>query len=216
MIALIIIIVFLLILNLVPIGVDGGYENSSFFLSLKVGPFRVMRILPAPELSEEEKRRREFRKAEKKEKKSAKSKKEANTESDSEKKFDKDLIVALIPMGLHALKRFRHRLSIDLFKIYFVSGGNPYSAAMNYGYISAAFGTILPLLDSLFNIGERDVRVSVDFDAGQTSVDARLILTIQLWEVIYIAVAFAAEFIRYKINNSRNNAVKSDVQSDAA
>ena len=217
MAALIIIIAFLLVLNLIPLGIDGGYEASEVFLSLKAGPFRVLRILPAKPLSEEEKLLRQQKKAEKQAKKDAKKAQEEETAGPKPKsKLSKDLIMALISMGLHALKRLRHRLSIDLLKLHFVSGGDPYSAAMNYGYVSAAFGTVLPLLDSAFNIGERDVKVSVDFDSGRTSIDARLILTIQLWEIIYIAAAFAAEFIRYKINDRRKTAAEADTQSDAA
>lgn len=217
MAVLIIIIAFLLVLNLIPLGIDGGYEASELFLSLKAGPFRVLRILPAKPLSEEKKLLRQQKKAKKQAKKNAKKgQAEENAAPKPRRRPDKALSMALISMGLHALKRLRHRMSIDLLKLHFVSGGDPYSAAMNYGYASAAFGIVLPLLDSAFNIGERDVSVSVDFDTGQASIDVRLILTIQLWEIIYIAAAFAVEFIRYKINDRRKAAAEADAQSDAA
>ena len=109
-------------------------------------------------------------------------------------------------MGLHAMERFRRRLCIDLLELKLVCGGDdPYNTAMSYGYVSAAVGALLPFVERTFKITEKRINIDVDFDSGHFSYYARLILTIQIWEALYISFAFLYEFIVFRIKQHKQN-----------
>ena len=182
MLALIIILLVLLALMLLPVGVDARYDGA-VGLKVKAGPFRVT-VLGG-------KKREKPKKPEKP--KPEKPKKE-------KKPPDFGLILDLLKLGFRALGRFRRKLSVDFFAFRFTAAASdPYAAAMLYGRLCAAFETVLRLVGTAFRVTERDIALDVDFEAESPKIDTRLILTIQIWKILYIGLAFGAGFLRLRL-----------------
>jgi hypothetical protein len=197
LLALAIVITLLALLLLMPVGADVGYDGE-FCLRLKVGVVSLT-LFPGKKKKE---------KGGKKKGKSDKAK--SGKEKKAKPKPDKDFIIALIKMALRALGKLRRHISVDLLELKLVCGGSdPYSTAMSYGYATAAVGALYPMLERGLNIRDRDIDIDIDFDAGKPSFSARLILTIQVWEIIYIAIAFLSDFIKYK-TKKRREALKTE------
>lgn len=86
---------------------------------------------------------------------------------------------------LEFLTDFRHKLRVDRLKFKLVlAGGDPADLALNYGKAWAALGNLWPRLESLFVIKKRDVEVLCDFEGSQTTVTARLDLSITLGRLL--------------------------------
>lgn len=194
MVVLTIIIVVLALILLLPVGADACIQNSGGYVKAKLGPIKIDLVsFPRKDRPRKAKYEEEADKAqdERKERKRA-------------LKLEHGDILPVIKMGLRALGRFRRRLSVDLLEIEVVCGGNdPYNTAMSYGYISAAFGTLIPLAERVFKIADRKIKLDIDFDSGCFRYFARLIMTVQVWEILYIAFAFLFEFISYKIKKRK-------------
>ena len=83
--------------------------------------------------------------------------------------------------------------------------GDPCDLAINYGRAWAAVGNLMPRLERVLVIKKQDIDVECDFTASQTTICARLDLTITLGRILAIAVVYGfravVEFI--KINNKR-------------
>ena len=165
-------------LNLLPVGVDAAYADDVFSLSARIGPFRL-RLLPKPPDAKPKK--------EKPKKKSAPP--------------DLKTILGLAKLGLQALDRFRQKLRVQLLRLVFVSGApDPYDTALEFGYVNAALGALTPLAERALRIEERDIQTGVDFQAEQPRIDARIVCTIRIGQIVVIALAFGIGFLKQKMH----------------
>ena len=169
----------LTVLNLLPVGVDAAYADDVFSLAARIGPFRL-RLLP---------------KKEKPKKQSAPP--------------DIRTILALAKLGLQALDRFRQRLRVQLLRLVFVSGASdPYDTALAFGYVNAALGALTPLAERALRIDERDIQTGVDFQAERPRIDARIVCTIRIGQIVIIALAFGAGFLKQKMHAKQARAAR--------
>ena len=109
-------------------------------------------------------------------------------------------------MALDLLNDFRRKLRVNRLEANIVmAGGDPCDLAINYGRAWAAVGNLMPRLERVLVIKKQDIDVECDFTASQTTICARLDLTITLGRILAIAVVHGfravVEFI--KINNKR-------------
>ena len=189
----------LTVLNLLPVGVDAAYADETFSLAARIGPFRL-RLLPKPP------------DAKPKKKKPQKPKKEKPKKEKPKKKSappDIRTILALAKLGLQALDRFRQRLRVQLLRLVFVSGApDPYDTALAFGYVNAALGALTPLAERALRIDERDIQTGVDFQAGQPRIDARIVCTIRIGQIVVIALAFGVGFLKQKRNAKQARAAR--------
>ena len=189
----------LTVLNLLPVGVDAAYADETFSLAARIGPFRL-RLLPKPP------------DAKPKKKKPQKPKKEKPKKEKPKKKSappDIRTILALAKLGLQALNRFRQRLRVQLLRLVFVSGApDPYDTALAFGYVNAALGALTPLTERALRIDERDIQTGVDFQAGQPRIDARIVCTIRIGQIVVIALAFGVGFLKQKRNAKQARAAR--------
>lgn len=207
MLVLIIILLILSLILLLPVGADACFYNDGGRLKVKAGPVSIT-LLSLP---------KEYKP--KKPKKAKKSKKDKKSEEDEEpkaaeghkkKKLSLQDILALVKIGLRALGRFRRQLSVDLLELELTcAGDDPYSTAMSYAYLSAASGTLLPMLHRVMKIRDERIKLDVNFELPGMEYYTHVIATIQIWEVLYIAFAFLFGFIGYKIK-SRSKTKKSE------
>ena len=166
------------VLNLLPVGVDAAYADDVFSLAARIGPFRL-RLLPKPPDQKPKKKKPKKRSA----------------------PPDIRAILALAKLGLQALDRFRQRLRVQLLRLVFVSGASdPYDTALAFGYVNAALGALTPLAERALRIDERDIQTGVDFQAERPRIDARIVCTIRIGQIVIIALAFGAGFLKQKMH----------------
>ena len=189
----------LTVLNLLPVGVDAAYADETFSLAARIGPFRL-RLLPKPP------------DAKPKKKKPQKPKKEKPKKEKPKKKSappDIRTILALAKLGLQALNRFRQRLRVQLLRLVFVSGApDPYDTALAFGYVNAALGALTPLAERALRIDERDIQTGVDFQAERPRIDARIVCTIRIGQIVVIALAFGVGFLKQKMHSKQARAAR--------
>ncbi len=209
MVVLLIILALILLIFVVPYGIDVIYSDGVLRLGVKLGPFRLWLLPRRPKKPktarqlEREKRKREKKDAKKRAKKERGEQDE--TQKVKEKKpFDLDFVLALLKMAVHAIRRFFHSFTVDFLRLHYVVGTpDPYDTAMQYAYIGAALSALPPLAGKVIRVRKSDVLVSADFTAESPAIDARLVLSLQLFKIVHMAVAFAAEFIGWKIKHRR-------------
>ena len=196
MTALIIILAILLIIALLRIGVYVSYSDSGVILDAVIGPFKI-HFLP-----------KEEKKQKKTKEKTAKTK---PTKSQPAKKDKKGgvakLVFDLLPGIGSALGKFRRKLRIDTLTVYFTSAAaDPCDAAMNFGYVSAGFGTLCAFIRRFFKVKKLDLQSFVNFDTDKPLVFIEAQFTLAIWEIISIAGGFGLFFIKiYKNANNENS-----------
>ena len=180
----------LAVLNLLPVGVDAAYTDETFSLAACVGPLRL-RLLPKPPDAKPKKKKSPKPKKEKPKKKSAPP--------------DIRTILALAKLGLQALNRFRQRLRVQLLRLVFVSGApDPYDTALAFGYVNAALGALTPLAERALRIDE------LDFQAERPRIDARIVCTIRIGQIVVIALAFGVGFLKQKMHSKQARATRAN------
>jgi hypothetical protein len=203
LLVLAIILAALLLINLVPVGVDGGFAGTAPFLSARAGPFTIG-ILPKRDRAESPRQRqaRLAKKAEQKAKKEEKKKRERLEEKKKGSRFA--TARELVRMGMRTLSRLRRHLCVDLFLLrWTAAASNPYDAAMQYGAVCAALGTLVPMAERTLKIRECEMEVNVRFDLEKPEIEARILLTLRIWEIVWVGLNFGMEYLRWRLNHRR-------------
>ena len=55
---------------------------------------------------------------------------------------------------------------------------------------------ILPLIENNFNIKKRDLRASVNFEAAEPYIYVKAILSLAVWEAVYVAFGVVKNMIK--------------------
>jgi len=186
----------LVLLLLVPIGVDVEYSEGRVRLYFRIAWF-TRTVYPT-------------------EKKADKTKKPKKTKKKQTKKksldVEKDEILDGISLVIASLKKLR--FSVHRLKLHFISAfPDPYQTAMVYGYACAAVNTL-----DLANRKNADVQLAVDFEEEQYYLDIYLSVTIRIYYILKFAVCLAVGAIplmlrrRKRIKTKENStAVKGKV-----
>ena len=179
MIVLFVILAILVIVAFLRLGVNVRYDEEGLFVSVFAGPVRIT-VIP---------RKKKDPDSKKKKKKKEKPKEAEEEEEEKKKGGTVRKLLDIISAVSECLRRFRKRLLVNELTLrYCAAGGpDPAKAAMSYGYINAAAGTVLGHLDKLFRIRKKDISTSVDFSAEEPLVFAKLKLSLSVWEIFYIA-----------------------------
>ncbi|MCM1149847.1 MAG: DUF2953 domain-containing protein [Butyricicoccus sp.] len=190
MTALWIILAILILLLLLPVGVDAAFLGGVFSLAVKAGPLKI-RILPA--------------KPKKPKMKKPKKKKDKKEESAKPKqKLTLEDIKSIARLALKALSRLRRFLSIDVLELYLrVGGGDPYDTVKQYGAINAALGAALPYVHGAFKIKKQDIQTAIDFSEEKLSADAHIAATYQIWEILCIAFCVLGSLIVWLVRRKK-------------
>ena len=84
----------------------------------------------------------------------------------------------------------------------------PYDTALAFGYVNAALGALTPLAERALRIDERDIQTGVDFQAERPRIDARIVCTIRIGQIVIIALAFGAGFLKQKMHAKQARAAR--------
>jgi len=206
----------LTLLAIVPLGVSIRYDASGAVVRVIAGPVKIT-LFPRPK---KEKKPQKEKKPEKKpeqqpaqpaqapEKAGPEQVKPEEKEQKAPKKSGGPItdFLPLIRVALDMLGAFRRKLRLNVLELKLImAADDPCDLAVNYGRAWAAVGNLMPRLERLFVIKKRNIEVECDFEAVQTTVIARLDLTITLGRILATAVIYGVkaliEFL--KIKNKR-------------
>ena len=196
MMALAIISAILILIALLRFGVIVEFSDEGFTVKAKAGPFAFLVFPKKDKPGETEKKakrkaeKKAARKAEKEEQKRKKKEEQSERKPGGLKAF-MDAFKAVKT----ALGRLRRRLLIKQLTLYFTSAGDdPAKTAMQFGAANAVFGAIVPVLERSFRIKRSDLRAAADFEAQEQSIYAKVIISIAVWEVLYVGFALLPVF----------------------
>ena len=190
-----IILVLLLLLLIVPVGADVRYEDA-VTLKLKIGLLKVTLIPGKKNKAPKEKKQKSGRKV-------------GKAKEKPKQKLTVQDILTLARIGLDALGRLRRSLSIDVLRLHVrVSADDPYDAVIRYGALNAGLGALAPLAHQALHIRNEDVRTDVDVQGGEGDIDFRLQATLQIWEILWIALCAGFAFLKW--NAQRKKSAKAD------
>ena len=214
----------ILLVFFVPYGVDAIYNEAGFRVGIKAGPLRIW-LYPKKPPTPRQLARQEKKRAKKEAKKAAKAAKAAE-KADKEqldttekvklkRSLDFDLILALLKMGAHAICRFFRSFTIDYFQLHYtVATRDPYNTAMQYAYICSAVEGLPALCGSVIRVRKKDIEIGSDFLSEQPQFSGRITLTLQLFRLVHMAVAFGAEFLHWKITHRGQTSAKDTERKD--
>ena len=186
----------LTLLNLLPVGVDAAYAEGAFSLAARIGPARLHLLPKAPDA-----------KPGKAKPKKPKKKKSAPP--------DAQTLLKLAELGLQALDRLRQKLHVRLLRLVFVSGApDPYDTALAFGCVNAALGALTPLAERTLCIDERDIQTGVDFDAERPRIDARIVCTIRVGQIVAVALIFGVGYLKQKLQAKKARAARVKIAPD--
>ena len=205
--------VLILLVFFLPYGVDVGYADEVLRVGIKAGPIRVW-LLPKKPLTEKQKQKAEAKKAKKEERRAAKAAKKAAAAKEKEindavtvkpkPKLDFDTVVTLLRMGSHAIRRFFRSFTVNFFQLHYtVACRDPYDTAIQYGMACAAAEALPALAGKKIRVLRRDIEIGADYTSEEPVIAVHIVLSLQLFWLVHLAVALGVEFLKWKINSRR-------------
>ena len=174
-------------LSFVPLGISAKFDADGAAVHLIAGVFHIQ-LVPA-----RKKRKKQPKEARKSEPKQDHKAPKQETKGGSLSDFF-PLVDAVLEFLGDLLGR---KLRVNLLQARIVlAGDDPCDLAVNYGNSWMALGNLVPLLERLFVIKKRDLKVECDFTADKTLVDARIVLTITLGRLVHLAVRHGVRVLR--------------------
>ena len=201
----------LTLLAILPLGVSVRYDAAGAVVKVIAGPVKIT-LFPRPKRGKKSPKEKKPKKADQKEpiqkEQAAPKQNEKKPQEASAKKTGGPItdFLPLVKVALDMLDAFRRKLRLNVLELKIImAADDPCDLAVNYGRAWAAVGNLMPRLERVFVIQKRNIEVECDFEASQTTVIARLDLTITLGRIIATAVVYGVkaliEFL--KIKNKR-------------
>ena len=202
----------LLLFLLLPVGVDAAYAHASPSLKLKVG-FLRFRLLPKQEKKEKPQEAQSG--GEPKKPRKGRKKKDKEDEKRDGLKLGRDDVFALLRLLLRTLRRFRKHLSIDLFRfLCTVGSADPYDTVLRFGALNAGLGTLAPLAESVLNVRQREIGTDFDLEADSAEIDARIVATLQVWEILFIVFCAGAAALSWYLGKRKQARIAASADAE--
>ena len=194
-----------LLLAILPLGVFLCYDEDGILAKIVAGPVKIT-LFPRP--------RKEKKPKEKPKKKKTASNAEGLPKPPQPPKQAPEKkkggswtdFLPLVQVALDFLGSFRRKLRVNRLDLKLtMAGDDPCDLAINYGRAWAAVGNLMPQLERLFVIKERNIEVACDFTASQTLVKFRSEATITLGRLVSLVVVYGIRVFRefWKIKTKR-------------
>lgn len=209
----------LTLLAILPLGVSVRYDAAGAVVKVIAGPVKIT-LFPRPKRGKKSPKEKKPKKADQKEpiqtpaqtteqkEQAAPKQNEKKPQETPAKKTGGPItdFLPLVKVALDMLDAFRRKLRLNVLELKVImAADDPCDLAVNYGRAWAAVGNLMPRLERVFVIQKRNIEVECDFESSQTTVIARLDLTITLGRIIGTAVVYGVkaliEFL--KIKNKR-------------
>lgn len=195
----------LIALAMLPLGVSVKYDGDGPMVKILAGSIRytlfpAKKKLPGQEKTSKKSKENPEGSPEKSEKTDQK---KNNASSQAKEQTGGSLLdfLPLVELGLDFLGDFRRKLRVNDLKLHLtMAADDPCDLAVNYGRANAAMAALLAHLNRLFVIKRQDVRVNCDFTAEETTIAARLDLTITLGRVLALAAGYGVRGLKTYLN----------------
>lgn len=188
----------LVLLAVLPLGVDALYDSSGPRVKLAAGPVRIT-LYPRNKKKPKEKKPEKPKETQKQKQKTPAAAQAPEKSGGSWQDF-----LPLVRLGLDFLGDFRRKLRVNRLEMKLIlAGDDPADLGMAYGRAWAALGNLWPRLERCFVIKKRDVQIECDFEASKTLITARLELTITLGRLLVLGVGYGIRALKeyLKIKN---------------
>ena len=191
----------IVLILLIPIGADLGYEDGKLHVSAKVMGI-LLQLYPKPPPDPNKPRKEKKPKKEKK-------KKEAPPDEEKPKKkrklpFDRDELLELLKIVLRGFGRFGRKFKVDRFVLRYVAAGyDPCNVAMTYGWVNAALSSLAPLCRERFEVKDCEVRTDVDFTADWMHLDLGLGFSIRIGQILGTVLGIGFGALRILLRSKR-------------
>lgn len=199
MTVLLVLLAVLILLALLPLGVEVLYKGDGLFVRAKAGPIWLKLYPSAPD--KEKKKKKKPKKEPEPEPEEA-----APDEAEPAKKGGKlELVKAALPLLRPALAGVKRRLTIrDLELLVTWAAANPADTAVGYGYANSALGILWAVVDENFKVKRSRLGCQVDFNITSPTVYAKAVLTMNLWQVLTLALPLLIRFYKnYKAQQAK-------------
>ena len=189
---------FFFLIGCIPVGANVSYLGGVLTVKAKIGLLRLTLLPKKPKKPQ-------------KQKKSKKSKKKPKPEKPKEKKKPQPLsggisgVMELLQFACDTLGDLRRKLRMERLELHvrFGAGDDAAKTAISYGRAWALIGTMLPMLERIFVIKERDIGAELDYNKEEKmTLDARLCITITIGRALALALRAGIRFLKiYKETN---------------
>ena len=178
---LIVILGLVLLLLLVPVGIDVGYNEDGLRVYGRISCCRIGFYPKKASVKKKSKKRMTTEQP---------TESEAGADPVKKDKFKlpditKDEFLDLVGVGVKSVRKLR--FSLHKLKLHFISAfSDPYQTAMVYGYASAAVHAF-----ALPQLRHSDVQLAVDFEREKCYVDGYLSVTIKIYYILKLVFCAA-------------------------
>lgn len=174
--AVLIVALAICLILLLRLGVTAEYGEAGLLAYARIAFVRIKLYPRPPEKEKKAKKKKEKKKKEKEE---------------EEKGGQVQKFKAWLEIAGKLLSNVKRRLKIKRLTIHYTAASDDAArAALIYGSANMAVASLLPLIENSFRIEERDIRIDVDFRQKEHSIYAKGIISISVWEILYIAIVF--------------------------
>lgn len=189
----------LFLLAVLPLGIRIRYDSHGLLARLILGPAKIT-VFPMPKKKKKEKKKEtsETAAAEAEQKPLPQPPQPPPAQKQKQEKGGSFLdFLPLVKTALDLLGDFRRKLRVDdLYLRLILASSDPCDLAVNYGRTWTAVGNLMPQLDRLFVIRKRDVEVECDFTASETTVIARVDITITLGRLLALVTVYGIRAVK--------------------
>lgn len=193
------------VLAILPLGADLIYDQHGPLVRIIAGPLKLQ-VFPLKKKAKQDKPTKEKKRKEPEQTEPPAEEQSAEPGREKKKKPPKDpdeqggSILDFLPfveLVFNFLGDFRRKLRIGYLKLHLtMGGGDPADLAINYGRANAGVAALIAQLERLFVIKNRDVHINCDFTAEETTILARLDISITLGRIISLLVGYAARALK--------------------
>ena len=177
----------LALIAILPVGVSALYDADGPQVYVMAGLLRIS-VFPRPIREKKPKKAKKTKTSPKPAVKKKTAPKSGGSLSD---------FLPLIDTILDFLSSFRRKLRINHLQMKLIlAGDDPAALAQNYGRAWATLGNLFPLLETAFVIKKRDMEVECDFLADQTTITARMDLSITIGRILLLLLVNGIPVLR--------------------
>ena len=193
------------VLAILPLGADLIYDQHGPLVRIIAGPLKIQ-VFPMKKKAKQDKTKKEKKPKEPEQTEAPAEESPAELAKEKKKKPPKDPderggsildFWPFVELAFNFLGDFRRKLRIGNLKLHLtMAGDDPCDLAVNYGRANAGLAALIAQLERLFVIKHRDVHINCDFMSEQTTILARLDISITLGRIISLLVRYAVRALK--------------------